>query len=568
VKENLREGIKLNKQIIMFLLIIVIGLNFNDVFSQKAQIKPTRQSSFEAFSKGNYELAYNEFTELLLTYSKDPLYKYYSGVCLVNLKRDPEKAEILLQQALQGASVVRTLPSDALLYLGRAQQMGGKYEDALKSFNLFADLVGKKASRELGVPDFIQQCNNKEGKLTNPLTSENVTVQKDEVEVIKNNEKLSGKEAITQPQKNGTLVKSDLPEGYERILDNALDFQSKADSLNALIGDQKKVLEMSSNIDNPAIKTKIAENELLAASFQKSADQEYAKANDVINPQQESISKKEIVQPVKTIIVNDSVKLTDTSKIKEGNIKPDTLVKIVPGVRKPAETLVYFGVLPKPVTDPKEKIVIDPEIPSGLIYRIQIAVFRNPVAPSYFKGITPVYGFRVVGTDKTIYYVGMFRRSSDATKALITVKSKGFKDAFVIALSGNKTVSADRAALMEKEWGKKPFFDIINSQPETLPDTVPPTLTFRVEVMRSLKPVKDDVVEGIVKMAGSRGLDTQTLDDGNIAYLIGKFITFESAAEYADLMIRNGYREAHVVAWLGKKEIPVETAKQLFDSME
>ena len=99
-------------------------------------------------------------------------------------------------------------------------------------------------------------------------------------------------------------------------------------------------------------------------------------------------------------------------------------------------------------------------------------------------------------------------------------------------------------------------------------DTIPPTLSFRVEVSKSKKPLQDDVVEGIKKMAGARGLDIQTLDDGNIAYLIGKFITFESAAEYSDLLIRNGYREAKVVAWLGNKEIPVETAKQLFENLK
>ena len=32
-------------------------------------------------------------------------------------------------------------------------------------------------------------------------------------------------------------------------------------------------------------------------------------------------------------------------------------------------------------------------------------------------------------------------------------------------------------------------------------------------------------------MAGNRGLDIITTDDGKIAYLIGKFITFESAAD-------------------------------------
>ena len=49
----------------------------------------------------------------------------------------------------------------------------------------------------------------------------------------------------------------------------------------------------------------------------------------------------------------------------------------------------------------------------------------------------------------------MFRKSADATKALATVKTKGFKDSFIVALSGNKSVSSDRAALLEKEWFNK-----------------------------------------------------------------------------------------------------------------
>jgi hypothetical protein len=232
------------------------------------------------------------------------------------------------------------------------------------------------------------------------------------------------------------------------------------------------------------------------------------------------------------------------------------------------EVFALFEVLAKPVTDPKAKIIIDPDVPEGLIYRIQIAVFRNPVVPAYFKGITPIYGFKIAGTDKTIYYAGMFRKSLDATKALASVKGKGFKDAFMVALLSNKSVSPDRAALLEKDWGKKPFVSNDKAFTETQADTVTPTLTFRVEVTRSIKPLKDDVVEGIRKIAGNRGLDIQTLEDGKIDYLIGKFITFETASEYADLLKRNGYRETQVVAWLGKKEIPIETARQLFEKLK
>ena len=122
----------MKKHIILFCLMAVIEIAFSNLFSQESQTKPTRQSSFEAFSQGNYEKAYTQFRELLQTYSKDPLYKYYSGVCLVKLNRNPGEAVNLLQQALQAAGAVKTLPSDGLFYLGRAQQMSGKYSEAAR----------------------------------------------------------------------------------------------------------------------------------------------------------------------------------------------------------------------------------------------------------------------------------------------------------------------------------------------------------------------------------------------------------------------------------------------------
>jgi hypothetical protein len=66
-------------------------------------------------------------------------------------------------------------------------------------------------------------------------------------------------------------------------------------------------------------------------------------------------------------------------------------------------------------------------------------------------------------------------------------------------------------------------------------------------------------------MAGNRGFEIIRTEDGTLIYLIGKFINFESASEYADLLKRNGYRDVKVVAYMGSKEIPVETAKQLFE---
>jgi tetratricopeptide (TPR) repeat protein len=571
VKENNSVDFKLKQQLIIFLLLFYSGSPFNDLFSQGIQDKPTRQSAIEAYSKGNYEQALKEFNELLLTFSKDPQYKYYSGACLVKLNRAPDEAVTLLKQALKGAAVVKTLPSDATFYLGRALQMSGNFNEAIESYNQFTEESGKKAARELGIPEFIEQCNAKKGEVVSAVIKPAQTVKNDKVDILI---------PLSQPVTKEAPAKIILPAPYEKILAEALDFQFKADSLNTRIMQQKKELEMLSGNEKAGLRLKISGNEELAVEYQNSADQKYTEADaakigtpvkpkqNKEVPQQVDIIVKDTIRKSDSITSENSVKKPEVPVVKQTDKEADIIKKSVVIVQKPVETYAVFELLTNPVEGADEKIIVNGDYPPGLIYRIQCGVFRNPVALSYFKGFRPVYGFKITGADKTYYYIGMFRRNSDAVKALAAVKAKGFKDALVVALSENKTVSSDRAALMEKEWSKKPFVAFGKSAIPVPADTIPPTLSFRVEVIKSKKPVKDDVIEGIKKMSGNRGLDILQTDDGNIAYLIGKFITFETAAEYTDLMIRNGYREARVVAFLGKKEIPVDTARQLFDNLE
>jgi hypothetical protein len=537
------------------MLILVSVSSFNNVFAQKSQPVATRQSSLEAFSKGDYEQAYNGFSQLLLKYPKDPLYKYYSGACLVMMKKAPDDAVTLLQQSLNGASVVKSLPPDALFYLGRAHQMSGEFTEAITTFSLYTDQVGKKAAREQGVPGYIQECENKKGMVLG--AAENTEINKPAEQPLVSD---TGK----KPDEKGISDRKELPPDYENILDEALESQHKADSLNLLAGEQKKQVDNLPEPEKISLKMKISQNEILAADYQKSADIKYSEAQAKMNPKHEATPQK--TDTVPKLVRGEPDRVEENKNISESAVQPDIMKKEVPVAVNSAGVFSFFEVLPKEASYPDEKIKIDPEVPEGLIYRIQLGVFRNPVAPSFFKGITPVCGFKVPGSDKTNYYAGVFRRSSDAKKALQQVKEAGFKDCFIVALLANKPISADRAAVLEDEWGMKSLVDL--TVPGATRDTIPPTLAFRVEVVRSLKPMKADAVEALRTMAGSRGLDILHLIDGNNVYIIGKFITFESAAEYADLMIRNNYRGAKVVAWLGNKEVPVETARQLFNDLE
>jgi hypothetical protein len=172
----------------------------------------------------------------------------------------------------------------------------------------------------------------------------------------------------------------------------------------------------------------------------------------------------------------------------------------------------------------------------------------------------------VQGSEAIKYFAGLFRKLSDANSALLQVRQSGFRDAFITAVLDGKAVSLERAAILEREWGGRPLINTVAGQKPAEPAVS--TLNYRVEVTRSGKPVADDVVETYRTMAGNRGLEVLGAEDGSFVYLIGKFITFESASEYSDLLNRNGYREAKVVAYLGNKEIPLETAKKLFESQK
>jgi hypothetical protein len=546
---------------------MIIEISFNNLFSQNVQQKPSRQSSFEAFSQGNYEKAYSEFRELLLTYPKDPLYKYYSGVCLVKLKKNPGEATNLLRQALQEGSSVRTLPSDGLFYLARAQQMSGKFSDAMQSYKMYSESAGKKSAREMDVPEYMKECVQKEGQVADSEIKSDINRGNEKSDSVKIVPTTPPRETFEKPVDKSVDSNIKLSGSYEKILSEAIEYQFKADSVTSILREQKKSMEMLSSTEKSALKLKILENEKIAASFQNSADQKYHEAQLSQNNGHDTtgaVTKYAGKIESKTVI--DSSKMIINKDVRIPEKQPVINNTIIPSVNTQVGIFSFFEVSVKAA--PNEKIVIDPEVPPGLIYRIQLAVFRNPVSPGYFKGISPIYGFKIEGTDKIIYYAGMFRKSADARKALTAVKVKGFKDAFVVALSDSKHVSTDRASLLEKEWGEKPFYSVEKIIPENKADTLTPTLTFRVEVKRSLTPLTEDVVEEIRKISGNKGLDIQQLEDGKFDYLIGKFITFETAAEYSDLLQRNGYREAKVVAWLGEKEIPVETARHLFEKLK
>jgi tetratricopeptide (TPR) repeat protein len=524
-----REEMKMREKLFAFLLVLSLAAMSQVTFSQEPG-KPSRQMSIDAFSKGDYEQAYKGFSQLLLNYPKDPLYKYYSAVSLVKMNRQPADAQKMLEQAL--AVPVKTLPADALFYLGRARQMQGDFSGAEEAYKAFSSKAGKKAAKELDLDQYLRESKMGVGKIAANESIQSTSVVGD-----------NSKQVIAEAKKTESPVRQaeKLPKEVDKNMQNTLNQQYKADSLNSIASEKKKQTVLP-----------------IPESEQKNLNV----SNDVqVKSNEPVIEKKDDKEgPVSRSVI-------ESAETRE-SVSQDTDMTDLSSTLKQAGVFSVFEILPKPVTNTKEKIEINPSVPEGLIYRIQIAVFKNPVGLAYFKGITPIYGFKLSGSAVTTYYAGMFRRIDDASRAANAVKANGFKDAFVVGIFGGKPVSADRAAVLQKEWGNKPLFNVTRTDRVAENDTIPPTLVFRVEVMKSLKPLKEDVTENLRKLSGNHGMDIVTLNDGSTTYLVGNFITFESADQYAALLVRNGYRDAHVVAWLGQKEIDVDTARKLFENLK
>lgn len=215
----------------IFVLATFFVMSFSAGFSQNRQSKPTGQSALEAFSKGNFESAFIQFNELSVNYPRDPLYKYYCGVSLVKLGKDPAKAVSLFKEAQQSSAAIRAVPANVTFYQGRAQQLSGNFAEAIKSYNLYTEQVGKKAAKETLTPQYIKQCIEKEGEIEKAKIADKDIIRKDSVPTVKKEKVLLAEKPDNHESDTTKKEDKSLQPDYEKLLNRALNYQFRADSL-------------------------------------------------------------------------------------------------------------------------------------------------------------------------------------------------------------------------------------------------------------------------------------------------------------------------------------------------
>ncbi len=644
---------------LLLLFFIIITLGSEVAYTQTG--KPSRQAAEKAWASGDYETAYDNYNGLLLMYTRDPLYAYYTGACLVNLKRDIPRSVTLLRSASHSAQNVKNIPDEIWFYYGRSLQLSGNFSEATDAYEKYVKTAGKKKAQELGVQRYIEECSMHTGSVEEssgkPDTDNNITLGKahlfsnggrgddnsrrmvslqryqfmsdslmriakgirdqldsspgevrglmrsriveletqagrydisaDSIRMILSNDGIAtiadaGANAPYNVEKSehpvgGEIVVAEkepveeptekviVSQEYDRQLTRAMKLQFTSDSLAREADGLRRKAETVTSAEKETLRKRAVALDDEAIRCRKEADEillrlEPDMAVGLI-PVDEGVNntRKQVASDtVRTTVVKE----TEVVEAKEEPAHDDTNVK-----NENKKVFTCFEVRQTPAYSETNPVPSGAADYNGLVYHIQMAAFRNPVAPSYFRNLYPVFGVLNSTNGVTYYYTGVFRTKEDALKALPSVRTNGFADAFVVAFINKSQVSMEKAAQEETKWKQVPLYEektIVQSRQQEQQQPVPSgTLIFRAEVLRSAKPVKPDVMDKIELLAENRQLDILRSNKGETIILIGKFITFESADDYVSLLIRNGYSEARVSAWVGANEIPVETAREL-----
>ena len=146
---------------------------------------------------------------------------------------------------------------------------------------------------------------------------------------------------------------------------------------------------------------------------------------------------------------------------QEPPVSKPTPTEVVPGEVRPVQTVTAPTLAVK--TEAEGLQIVDPspytsegEVPrdlpqpQGVIYRLQLGAYSNPIDPALFQGMYPIIAETLQGGKIRKYYAGAFRLKEEADKGKQITTRCGFPDAFVVAWYNGRHVTLARAQSVEK----------------------------------------------------------------------------------------------------------------------
>lgn len=232
----------------------------------------------------------------------------------------------------------------------------------------------------------------------------------------------------------------------------------------------------------------------------------------------------------------------------------------------------------QPVYNSSNPIPSIDKMPEGLVFKVQIGAFRNPIPQNHFKGFAPIMA-EDAGNGITRYTAGLFTGINMAIEAKNSIRSIGYNDAFVVAFYNGERVSIAKAREM---MGEEVLADNsstpnnINNNTSENTNNQPQTEEVKDGVstdVRNIEGVFYAIQVGVYSKPVTAGqlnnvspLNSERLANGLIRYTSGVYKNITDANAAKNRIRGLGITDAFVVAYNGGQKIAVAKASDILAS--
>jgi len=354
---------------------------------------------------------------------------------------------------------------------------------------------------------------------------------------------------------------------YDSLLDLAINLQLKADSVKWILNDKREIFDnIKDGQERAQVGNQIVELEREVYNLQKKADKCYESVREIeqINIASNSISyenqvkyqeiNKEEVQvhktELKTVIVEP----------KNNSLQKSTLKSIEPDVINVNKSDFGLRVTYPLIYNAKNPIKINEKLPKGVVYLIQLGAFSSVKKPEIFKGIEPITCIKKENSNIHKYYAGRFLNLSKAEKDISIVKSKGFKDAYIVAFNNGKIIPINSAVKLEsnntmhEQLKEEELKNFVKTDAKELSIIYVIKASLNQGDIELINNLKADLVEQEIYFDESKSSDN---------LIIKSFASYENANAIKTKIEKVLQVEVEIHAYFAENQIPLNQARKI-----
>lgn len=219
--------------------------------------------------------------------------------------------------------------------------------------------------------------------------------------------------------------------------------------------------------------------------------------------------------------------------------------------------------------DSDNPIPLMEDLPDGIVYKVQVGAFRNPISQDLFKGFAPLMA-EPGPNGITRYSAGLFDTESAAIRARDQIRDLGYRDAFVIVFNDGERTNISSArnneqiatgtanntvnSVASNETPKNGYqFSNGVANVESIDE-----IFFSVQIGVFSKEVEGDAFDNYTDV------NAVILPSGLIRYNAGIFDDLESAQNYKSVL-SSEITDAFVVAYYQGKRISINNAARILN---